>query len=403
MSSEIRHSLSMLTPPASALLILMATASPLALNAFVPAMPDAARMLGVDAGVMQLTFTLYLLTLAFGQLMSGQLGDYFGRRPVILVGFGLHVLGSGIAAFAGTVEVLISGRILQALGGSAAMALARTILLDVYGRQGASGRMGYLVMAIALAQTLAPALGGVLNLWSGWHSVFYLSIAVGGAVWLIALWYLPETCAERSSSLSFFSVLRSYKGLLKSVAYRGYVLTTTALACGFYLFIGSAPYLVVESLGGTSADYGFWFLTVSLAFLLGSFMSTRLAHQIDLDGLIVIGNGLALLGALLLLFFYCEQGLSLPTLFLPMAIMILGRGLSQPVAQTAAISSGAGSTGAASGMMGFIQLLIGSMVAQSASWLIRFDPFWILAAILLTALLAMAAHFYSWSQSGSAK
>lgn len=390
-------------PPASTLLIFMAMASPLALNAFIPAMPDAARVLGVDAGIMQLTFTLYLLTLALGQLVSGQLGDYFGRRPVILVGFGLHVLGSGIAAFSVSIEMLILGRILQALGGSTAMALSRTILLDVYGRQGAAGRMGYLVMAIALAQTLAPALGGVLNLWSGWHSVFYLSVAMGGSVWLIALRYLPETCVERSSRISLFSVLQSYGHLLKSAPYRGYVFTTTALACGFYLFIGSSPYLVVENLGGTSADYGFWFLTVSFAFLLGSFMSTRLARHFDIDKLIAIGNGLALLGGLSLLSFYYLTGLSFATLFLPMAIMILGRGMSQPGAQTAAISIRAGAVGAASGMMGFIQLLIGSMVAQSASWLIRFDPGWIFAAILLTALLAIAAHFYGWSQSRSAQ
>lgn len=390
------------SPPPMALLIFIAMASPLALNAFVSAMPDAAQALGTDTATIQLTFTLYLFTLAIGQLISGQLGDYFGRRLVILVGFGLHVIGSLVAALSVSVEMLIVGRILQALGGSTAMALARTILLDVHGREGAAGRMGYLVMAIALAQALAPALGGLLNLWIGWNSIFYLSVAMGGGVWLVALKFLPETCQEPSTSIRLLAIVRAYGGVLSSKGYRGYVLSTTALACGFYLFVGSSPYLVMENLGGHSALFGFWFLSVSFAFLLGSFLATRFARYFALDHLLLMGNTVALLGAASLLIFYLIGGLSLAALFLPMALMILGRGLSQPNAQTAAISCSEHKAGTASGMMGFIQLLIGALVAQSVPWLLHLDPGWIFAAILFTGLMAHLAHFYGWSQSRSA-
>ncbi|SFX18905.1 multidrug effflux MFS transporter [Marinospirillum alkaliphilum] len=388
----------MKTHPPLALLIFIAMASPLALNAFVPAMPDAAQALGTDNATIQLTFTLYLLTLALGQLISGQLGDYFGRRPVLLCGFGLHVLGSLVAALAGTVEVLIVGRILQALGGSTAMALARTILLDVHGREGAAGRMGYLVMAIALAQAIAPAVGGLLNLWTGWYSIFYLSVVMGSLVWLVALKFLPETCHQRSSSIRPVAVLRSYLLVLGTARYRGYVFSTTALACAFYLFVGSAPYLVVGPLEGNSAQFGFWFLTISFSFLLGSFLATRLANHFSMDQVLLSGNLLALTGAGLLLGFYLVSGLTFASLFLPMALLVLGRGLSQPNAQTAAISSTQGAAGTASGMMGFIQLLTGSLLAQSVPWFMAMDVGWIFVGILLATLLAIATHYYGWKQ-----
>lgn len=153
--------------PSIALMTLIAMASPLALNLFVPAMPDAARDLQAEIGVIQLSFTAYLLTLAFGQLLSGPLADHFGRRPILLGGLALHTLGSLLAAFAPDVTLLIAGRVLQAFGGSAAMVLARTIIIDIHGREGAAGRMGYVVMAIATAQTIAPTLGGYLNLLAG--------------------------------------------------------------------------------------------------------------------------------------------------------------------------------------------------------------------------------------------
>ncbi|MBV0934244.1 multidrug effflux MFS transporter [Marinobacterium weihaiense] len=379
--------------PSLSLLIFIAMASPLALNAFVPAMPDAAQALQTDIGTIQITFTAYLLTLAFGQLISGPLADFFGRRPVLLTGLGLHAAGSLLAALSVGVEWLIAGRVLQALGGSAAMVLARTIILDVHGREGAAGRMGYVVMAIAIAQSIAPALGGYLNLWSGWQSVFYVSVLMGAAVWLLALWRLPETCTERSDSLRLGGIFRRYGDVMRCRQYLGYAVSTTAIASAFYLFVGSAPYLVVDQLGGNSADFGLWFLAVSLAFMLGSFSSTQLARWFSIDRMVLLGNLLSLGGAALLLYGALAAGLSFVGLFVPMALVTFGRGLSQPNAQSAAISCASGSAGTASGLMGFIQLLTGAAIAQLVPWLLAQGITTLFSCILLAPIIALLAHW----------
>jgi DHA1 family bicyclomycin/chloramphenicol resistance-like MFS transporter len=383
------------TPPV-ALLTLIAMASPLALNVFVPAMPDAALTLGVDIATIQLTFTCYLLTLAIGQLITGPLADYFGRRPVLLAGLGLHTLGSLLAAQASGVELLILGRVLQALGGSACMALARTIILDLHGREGAAGRMGYVVLSIAIAQAIAPAIGGYLNLWTGWNSIFYISVFMGSLVWLVALRLLPETIRSRSDSLQLGSILGRYAEVVGSAQYLGYVLSTTAIAAAFYLFVGSSPYIVSEQLGGNSAQFGSWFLTVSLAFMLGSFLSTRLAHRFSVDQMVLSGNLLSLLGAGLLLSLSLLEQLSFAGLFLPMALVIFGRGLSQPNAQSAAISSSDSSAGTASGLMGFIQLLTGAAIAQLVPSMLGNGTTLVFGCILAAPVIALLAHFSAW-------
>jgi DHA1 family bicyclomycin/chloramphenicol resistance-like MFS transporter len=383
------------TPPV-ALLTLIAMASPLALNVFVPAMPDAALTLGVDIATIQLTFTCYLLTLAIGQLITGPLADYFGRRPVLLAGLGLHTLGSLLAAQASGVELLILGRVLQALGGSACMALARTIILDLHGREGAAGRMGYVVLSIAIAQAIAPAIGGYLNLWTGWNSIFYISVFMGSLVWLVALRLLPETIRSRSDSLQLGSILGRYAEVVGSAQYLGYVLSTTAIAAAFYLFVGSSPYIVSEQLGGNSAQFGSWFLTVSLAFMLGSFLSTRLAHRFSVDQMVLSGNLLSLLGAGLLLSLSLLEQLSFAGLFLPMALVIFGRGLSQPNAQSAAISSSDSSAGTASGLMGFIQLLTGAAIAQLVPSMLGYGTTLVFGCILAAPVIALLAHFSAW-------
>ncbi|OPX56429.1 Bcr/CflA family drug resistance efflux transporter [Oceanospirillum multiglobuliferum] len=385
------------------LLSAMALTSPLALNLFVPAMPDAARDLGVDINIIQLTFTSYLLTLAIGQLISGPLADFFGRKPVLLWGLALHVLGSLLATLANDISFLVAGRVLQALGGSTAMSLARTIIVDVHGRQGAAGKMGFMVMSIAIAQSIAPTLGGFLNLWYGWNSTLVLPMLIGSVVWFATLKWLPETCSEKSDSLKLGRVLTQYRSVLTSSEYLGYALSTTFIATAFYMFVGSSPYIVVNQLGGNSAQFGSWFLTVSLAFMLGSFLSTHMAKWLNIDRMVMLGNALSLLGAAALLLFALENQLSLATLFLPMALVTFGRGFSQPNAQSGAIACATGSAGTASGLMGFIQLLTGAVMAQITPWLIAQGLVVLMSAILAAPLLAMACHSYAWRRRANPK
>lgn len=377
------------------LLTLIAMASPMALNAFVPAMPDTARALNTDIPTIQLTFTLYLFTLAIGQLISGPLADYYGRRPIMLAGLAIHTVGSLLAATAAGVETLILGRVLQALGGSAAMVLTRTIILDIYGKQQSAGKMGYLVMAIAIAQSIAPTLGGYLNLWYGWHVIFYFSVFIGIIFWFFALLGMEETCQQKTSELSLTRALIQFKTVLQSRAYIGYALSTTFIASGFYMFIGSAPYIVDLELGGSSADFGVWFLAVSLAFMAGSFLSTLLAKFFNVDQMIILGNSLSIAGMALLLFFAVKGQLSLFTLFVPMAVVTFGRGLSQPNAQTGAISSTEGATASASGLMGFIQLLTGALIAQSMPFVLEHGTVAVMSCMLVAPILAMSAHLFT--------
>ena len=377
-----------------ALMTVIAMASPLALNLFVPAMPDAARDLQTGVGVIQLSFTAYLFTLAFGQLLSGPLADHFGRRPILLGGLVLHTLGSLLAALAPDVSLLITGRVLQALGGSAAMVLARTMIIDIYGREGAAARMGYVVMAIAIAQTIAPTLGGHLNLWAGWQSIFYVSLGMGVLALLVATLQLPETCREKSDSLRLGPVVQRYAAVFSSGGYIGYALSTTFIAAAFYIFVGTAPY-IVDSLGGNSALFGTWFLAVSLAFMSGSFLSTRLARQASADQVMLLGNVFSLIGAMALLGFAIVGNLSYATLFLPMAVVTFGRGLSQPNAQSAAISCSPTSAATASGLMGFIQLLTGSVIAQLMPLLLGKSVLPIAVCICLAPVAALGAHYYA--------
>lgn len=122
--------------PSVLLLSLIAMISPIAMNAFNPAMPDVVKIFESSISVVQLTYTLYLGMLALSQLIGGPLAERFGRRPVMLWGLGLHLVGSLVAFLAGSVEQIIVGRALQAFGGGFTLMLCRTLIMDTFqGRQ----------------------------------------------------------------------------------------------------------------------------------------------------------------------------------------------------------------------------------------------------------------------------
>jgi MFS transporter, DHA1 family, multidrug resistance protein len=117
-----------------ALLITIAALSPLGINLYLPSLPSMARALGVDFATIRLTLSLYLAAVALGQLIVGSLSDRFGRRPVLLSGLVVFIVGSLIFLAAPNATVVILGRLVQAFGGCAGVALSHAIVRDLYAR-----------------------------------------------------------------------------------------------------------------------------------------------------------------------------------------------------------------------------------------------------------------------------
>ncbi len=377
-----------LSPPMT-MLLAMAIASPVALNIFAPIMPGLVETFSTDQFTVQLGFTLYLLTLAIGQFFSGPLADRYGRRPVLLWGFIIHVLGCLLAAMAADIWQVLMGRILQALGGCTGMLLARSILVEQHGRDKAAGYLGYITLGIATSQALAPTIGGYLNIAVGWQSVFYLSMILGSLVWAAAIYYVPESAKERNTTGGIGQIFAKYKEVLQSRQYVYMVLSSTLIASCFFAFMTSAPFIVDQELAGDSADYGNWFLLVAGGFFFGSMTAGKISAKLGVNRMIPLGHSLSLLAAALMLSLFLIQGVSYMALFVPMTLFTFGRGLSQPSAQSAAISTAKGAPATATGMLGFIQLLVGSAVAQITPQIIQIDIALLPATLLIAATLAL--------------
>jgi DHA1 family bicyclomycin/chloramphenicol resistance-like MFS transporter len=381
--------------PSFFILVAISAIGPLALNIFIPSMPGLQETFGISYGMAQLTLTLYLVGMAGSQLLYGPLSDRYGRRPMLLMGLTLFVAASAAAAAAPSIDILIAARLIQAIGGSSGIVLARAMVRDIHTREKSASVIAYITMAFVVAPMVAPAIGGSLDEIAGWRASFWLLAGVGSVILATAWRFLPETHHQRSRSAGQFNLMTGARHLFGLRRFRGYALTLAFGSAVFFAFLGGAPHVMVDVLGRTPLEYGLWFVLISIGYMTGNFLSGRYTEHIGIDRLMLIGTGLTLAGGLLCLVTALVGLLSPVTLFLPMALAALGNGFTIPNGTAGAISVDPRLTGAAAGWSGFAQMACGAAASQLVGSLQDAWPvalFWFMAA---ASVLSLASHLRS--------
>jgi len=378
-------------PSFIALLIGIAAVSPLGINMYLPSMPGMARAFDVDFTTIQLTLSLYLAAMALGQLIIGSLSDRFGRRPVLLIGLAVFVIGSFICLSAQNVSILIAGRVVQAVGGCAGITLSRAIVRDLYGRNQVASMIGYVTMGMAVAPMMAPTIGGVLDTLYGWRASFAFLMAFGSIALLAAFRSLAETNRNRSTAGSPRQLWPSYAVLFRSRLFWGYTLAAGFISAVFFAFLAGAPYVMIELMGRSPAEYGFYFAIVPSGYILGNFATGRFASRVGPNRMILIGTVMALTSVAAMAAVFAAGAVHPVALFGPMFFIGAGNGLVLPSGIAGAVSVKPEVAGAAAGLSGSIQIGFGALVAPLIGATLDTTVWPLIAIMAVCALLALAS------------
>ena len=371
------------------LLIAMTALAPVSLQIFIPALPAIQSSFDSSTGVTQLVLSLSILANAIATLLYGPLSDRFGRRPVILVGLVIFVIGSALCTIAPTIGMLIVARIIQSAGAAAGMVLARAIVRDLYDREQAASVIAYLTMAMVVAPMIAPTIGALLIDSIAWPAIFVVMTAIG-AILSWQVWRsLAETHTAQATSNLWNGISRGGLHLLRRPEFLAYTLQSTFAISTFFAFISGAPYFMIDVLGRSATEYGLLFMVVSAAFMLGNFTTARLGKRFGIDRFVRTGNLLALFGTSLALGLMIA-GLWQPlALFGPMMIIAFANGLSIANSQAGAVSVQPDLAGTASGLAGFAQMFTAALVSQAVGMLQDGTPYPMVGFMLLCALMSL--------------
>ncbi|MER7193642.1 multidrug effflux MFS transporter [Streptomyces flaveolus] len=340
---------------------------PLAMDMYLPSLPEVTESLHAPAATVQLTLTACLAGMALGQLVVGPMSDKRGRRRPLLTGLAVYVVATALCALAPTVELLVAFRLAQGLAGAAAIVIARAVVRDLYDGVAMARFFSTLMLISGVAPVVAPLIGGQILRVTDWRGVFVLltvvGVLLGGVVWAKLPETLPE--AERHAG-GVGDTLRSMRGLLADRAFTGYMLAGGFAFASLFAYVSASPFVVQEIYGASPQTFSLLFGLNSIGLVVvGQINGKVLVGRVGLDRVLGIGLLVVVAAATALLLMtlgvFGEVGLApvAAALFVLMSAM----GISLPNTQALALMRVKQSAGSASALLGTSSFLIGAIAS----------------------------------------
>ncbi|MCD0501810.1 multidrug effflux MFS transporter [Bordetella petrii] len=386
------QSLSRSLPGWLVLMGVLTAIGPFSIDMYLPAFPAIAAGLEVPRGDVERTLAAYLVGLALAQVIYGPLADRYGRKKPMLAGLALYAVASLGCALAGSIQMLTLCRVLQALGGAAGVVIPRAVIRDHYETQDAARAMSLLMLIMGLAPILAPLAGGQLLAYVGWRSLFWLMTAGSLALMVATALIMKESLApERVQPLSAASIARNYAALVRHRGFMAHSLAGGMGQAGMFAYIVSSPRLFIELYGVDPQHYGLLFGANAAGLIIGSQISARLLRShtpLQLQRGALNALAVASLAALAL----ALAGLmTLPLLMACLVGYMFSQGFVNPNSAALALSEQGSRLGAASALLGTLQLSCGAIAGMVVSVWQSTGPLPLATVLAICACLSWVA------------
>ncbi|WP_459176521.1 purine nucleoside transporter PunC [Ewingella americana] len=339
----------------------------LATDMYLPAFSTMQTSLSTTPGLISASLSIFLGGFAIGQLLWGPLSDKLGRRPVLIAGLTLFVLGCLGMLWVQNIYLLLGLRFVQAIGVCAAAVSWQALVVDRYPADVAKRTFATIMPLVALSPALAPLLGAwVLNHFD-WEAIFALLLTVG--VMLLVFSFRIQESKKSSDNLKADKI--GFFKLLTSPVFSGNVLIYAACSAGFFAWLTGSPF-ILSDMGYTPGVIGLSYVPQTIAFLVGGFGCRVLISKIDGNRILpwlLAGYALSVV-ALYLVATLTDATLS--TLLIPFCLMALVNGACYPIVVANALMPFPANTGKAAalqntlqlGLCFFASLLVSAFIAQ---------------------------------------
>jgi DHA1 family bicyclomycin/chloramphenicol resistance-like MFS transporter len=378
------------------LIVLLASLSafgPLAIDLYLPALPSMADGLAATPEAVEASVAVFLGGFALGMLFYGPISDHYGRRRVVLGGIALFTLASLGCMATDSVGHLIAARFIQAIGGGAASVLARAVVQDVYKDSEAIQKLSLMGMVMAVAPVVAPLLGSLILLVSGWRGTFGALFAWGVLSLALVSKFLPESLPpERRNQHSLGRAFAAYGALCRDPVAVSLALIGGMSVAAMFAYITAGPFYFIHLRHFTPTAYSVVFAINAFGIFLASFLNSRLLPRFGAERLIGWCCALALASALLLL--ACvdlANGLPAAVFGLFLVVSMIGPLGANCVGLL--MRNYPRNAGAASAFFGAAQFVFGTLASMAVSYFYNGSGRPMAGVVLIASALSMLGYW----------
>ncbi|HCY8990349.1 TPA: multidrug effflux MFS transporter [Staphylococcus aureus] len=368
----------------------------LSIDMFLPGLPDIRHDFQTTTSNAQLTLSMFMIGLAFGNLFAGPISDSTGRRKPLIIAMIIFTLASLGIVFVHNIWLMVALRFLQGVTGGAAAVISRAIASDMYSGNELTKFMALLMLVNGIAPVVAPTIGGIILNYSVWRMVFVILTIFGFVMVIGSLLKVPEslTVTNRESSSGLKTMFKNFKILLKTPRFVLPMLIQGMTFVLLFTYISASPFIIQKIYGMTAIQFSWMFAGIGITLIISSQLTGYLVDFIDSQKLMRGMTMIQIIGVILVTIVLLNHW-NFWILAIGFIILIAPVTGVATLGFTIAMDESSSGRGSSSSLLGLVQFLFGSVASPLVGVKGEDNPIPYIIIIIATAVILIILQIYN--------
>ncbi|HDH6511350.1 TPA: multidrug effflux MFS transporter [Staphylococcus aureus] len=368
----------------------------LSIDMFLPGLPDIRHDFQTTTSNAQLTLSMFMIGLAFGNLFAGPISDSTGRRKPLIIAMIIFTLASLGIVFVHNIWLMVALRFLQGVTGGAAAVISRAIASDMYSGNELTKFMALLMLVNGIAPVVAPTIGGIILNYSVWRMVFVILTIFGFVMVIGSLLKVPEslTVTNRESSSALKTMFKNFKILLKTPRFVLPMLIQGMTFVLLFTYISASPFIIQKIYGMTAIQFSWMFAGIGITLIISSQLTGYLVDFIDSQKLMRGMTMIQIIGVILVTIVLLNHW-NFWILAIGFIILIAPVTGVATLGFTIAMDESSSGRGSSSSLLGLVQFLFGGVASPLVGVKGEDNPIPYIIIIIATAVILIILQIYN--------
>lgn len=368
----------------------------LSIDMFLTGLPDIRHDFQTTTSNAQLTLSMFMIGLAFGNLFAGPISDSTGRRKPLIIAMIIFTLASLGIVFVHNIWLMVALRFLQGVTGGAAAVISRAIASDMYSGNELTKFMALLMLVNGIAPVVAPTIGGIILNYSVWRMVFVILTIFGFVMVIGSLLKVPEslTVTNRESSSGLKTMFKNFKILLKTPRFVLPMLIQGMTFVLLFTYISASPFIIQKIYGMTAIQFSWMFAGIGITLIISSQLTGYLVDFIDSQKLMRGMTMIQIIGVILVTIVLLNHW-NFWILAIGFIILIAPVTGVATLGFTIAMDESSSGRGSSSSLLGLVQFLFGGVASPLVGVKGEDNPIPYIIIIIATAVILIILQIYN--------